>query len=114
SASRDVDSHAVDLHPLPGTDLAGLARLHDAVHAHRTAGHQGLAGTAAVAQAGELEQLVEFDEIAVELEVESLHGGWAWGVRQRRSARPAPQAAARAAGACSRCAGWRRHGYSLF
>src|SRR3546814_15841956 len=35
---------------------------------------QHLAGTAAVANPHQLEQLVEFDEVAVELEVELVHG----------------------------------------
>src|SRR3546814_619581 len=55
------------------SDLAGLAHLHRAIHAHRAAGHQRLAGAAAVAYPRKLEQLVEFDVIAVELEVDRLH-----------------------------------------
>src|SRR3546814_3528528 len=43
------------------------------LHAHRAAGHQRLAGAAAVAYPRKLEQLVEFDVIAVELEVDRLH-----------------------------------------
>src|SRR3546814_12662939 len=43
------------------------------IHAHRAAGHQRLAGAAAVAYPRKLEQLVEFDVIAVELEVDRLH-----------------------------------------
>src|SRR3546814_14466835 len=54
--------------------LAGLAQLDLAIHAHRAAGDQRLAGTAAVANPHQLEQLVEFDEVAVELEVELVHG----------------------------------------
>src|SRR3546814_4181361 len=42
--------------------------------AHHAAGDQHLAGTAAVANPHQLEQLVEFDEVAVELEVELVHG----------------------------------------
>src|SRR3546814_12282332 len=71
--SSDLDPDFADLDPLPRTDLAGLAHLHRAIHAHRAAGHQRLAGAAAVAYPRKLEQLVEFDVIAVELEVDRLH-----------------------------------------
>ncbi|GHE25004.1 hypothetical protein GCM10007167_01140 [Vulcaniibacterium thermophilum] len=43
-----------------------------------------LAGAAAVAQAGQLQQLVQFDVVAVEEEIEGGHGGIiAAGVRSR-------------------------------
>src|SRR3546814_4330520 len=74
SAGGDLDPDITDLDPLPGAYLAGLAQLDLAIHAHRAAGDQRLAGTAAVANPHQLEQLVEFDEVAVELEVELVHG----------------------------------------
>src|SRR3546814_562424 len=74
SAGGDLDPDITDLDPLPGAYLAGLAQLDLAVNAHHAAGDQHLAGTAAVANPHQLEQLVEFDEVAVELEVELVHG----------------------------------------
>src|SRR3546814_4874707 len=74
SAGGDLDPDITDLDPLPGAYLAGLAQLDLAIHAHRAAGDQRLAGTAAVENPHQLEQLVEFDEVAVELEVEFDHG----------------------------------------
>src|SRR3546814_13500813 len=73
SAGGDLDPDITDLDQLPGAYLAGLAQLDLAIHAHRAAGDQRLAGTAAVANPHQLEQLVEFDEVAVELEVELVH-----------------------------------------
>src|SRR3546814_5983722 len=73
SAGGDLDPGITDLDPLPGAYLAGLAQLDLAVNEHHAAGDQRLAGTAAVANPHQLEQLVEFDEVAVELEVELVH-----------------------------------------
>src|SRR5690606_16474670 len=61
-------------HHLAGADLGGLAQLHRAIDPHRAARHQLLAGAAGIAQPGQLQQLVEFDEIAIEVEVDGLHG----------------------------------------
>src|SRR5690606_29518724 len=73
SAGGDLDPGLADLDPLPRADLAGLARFDLAVHAHHAAGHQRLAGAAAVADPRQLEQLVEFDEVALEGEGDIVH-----------------------------------------
>src|SRR4249919_25658 len=77
---NNVDPDGIDRHALACMDLAGLAQLHHAVHAHHSAGDELLAGATAVAQARDLEQLVEFDEVAIEFESDELHGrfwqGW--------------------------------------
>jgi hypothetical protein len=46
---------------LAGADLRRLAGFHDAAHAHAALGHEHLARAAAVAHAGGLEQLVDFN-----------------------------------------------------
>src|SRR5690606_5341169 len=57
-----------------------------------------LAGAAAVAQAGELEELVQFDDVAFVLEVELLHGGGGGGcVSVAASARGCKRAGRRVA-----------------
>src|SRR6478609_9463459 len=62
-------------------DLAGLPQFHLAVHGDHAAGDQVLAGTAAVDDTDELEQLVEFDVIVpVQGEFEALHSGRGPGV----------------------------------
>src|SRR3546814_20373710 len=68
SAGGDLDPDITDLDPLPGAYLAGLAQLDLAVNAHHAAGDQHLAGTAAVAHPPQPEQMVNFDQAAVELE----------------------------------------------
>src|SRR5688572_13973916 len=75
-SDRDhLDRHALVGHRLPDPDLAGLAQFHLAVDPDRAAGDDRLAGAAAVAQAGQLEQLVEFDMVVagVEFEADRLH-----------------------------------------
>src|SRR5690606_19322216 len=91
SAAGNLDPYVAHLDQLPRADLAGLAQLDRAAHTHRAAGHQRLAGAAAVAQAGELEQLVEFDVVALELEIDRLH-------RRQSTRRRCPGAAAGRAG----------------
>jgi hypothetical protein len=49
---------------LANTNLARLAQLHRAIHGDRAAGDHGLAGAAAVAQAGKFQQLVELNVIS--------------------------------------------------
>src|SRR5690606_8980097 len=58
---------------LSRADLAGLAQLDRAIHLHRTAGDELLAGAAAVDHAAQLQQLVEFDVVALELEFDLVH-----------------------------------------
>src|SRR5690606_14841508 len=67
------DALAVRLHQLPRADLAGLAQLHRAIHAHGTSGDQRLSSASAVHHATQLEQLVEFDVVALELELDLIH-----------------------------------------
>src|SRR3546814_16016874 len=74
SAGGDLDPDITDLDPLPGAYLAGLAQLDLAVNAHHAAGDQHLAGTAAAPNPHQLAPLVDFDEVAVELDVEFVHG----------------------------------------
>src|SRR5690606_4198250 len=58
---------------LARADLAGLAQLRRAIDADHAAGHQRLAGAAAVANADQLEQLVQFHMLALELEIDGFH-----------------------------------------
>ena len=85
SAGHDPDPHAVQLHRLAGADLGGLAQFRRAVHPHRAAGHQLLAGTAGIADARQLQQLVEFDEVAVEVEIDEVHARSGSGQRHARA-----------------------------
>src|SRR5690606_25209675 len=74
-ARADVDLGVAQGHHLPGADLRGLARLLHAIHAHGARRHQGLSGAAAVAEAGELEELVELDVVALEFEIDVRRPG---------------------------------------
>ena len=65
SGAHDPDLGLVHPDGLAGADLGRLAQFHDTVHAHQAGGHERLAGAAAVGQPGELEQLVELDELPV-------------------------------------------------
>ncbi len=58
---------------LAAADLAGLAQFDHAVDAHSAAGDQMFPGAAAVADAGQLQQLVQFDMVAVEFEADLGH-----------------------------------------
>lgn len=64
----DADHCISDLHHLPPADLAGLAQLDRAVDRHRAARDDRLAHAAAIADAGELEQVMQLDVIALEWE----------------------------------------------
>ena len=61
------DLHVAHAHALAIADLAGLAPLDHAVHRHDAVRHQRLACAAAVGDAGELEQVIEGDVVAVEV-----------------------------------------------
>jgi len=70
----DDDGGVVDRHHLARVQLAGLAQFDHAVDAHCTASNQVLARAAAVHEASELEQLMEFDDgVAVEGEIDAGH-----------------------------------------
>src|SRR5690606_3102053 len=69
----DADAHTSSLDHLSRADLAGLAQLDRAIHLHPTTGDELLAGTPAVDHAAQLQQLVEFDVVALELEFDLLH-----------------------------------------
>jgi hypothetical protein len=71
AASNHPDHHVIKADRLADADLAGLAQFGDAIHRHRAAGDDELAGTAAVAEAGELQQLVEFDMLVGRVEFEN-------------------------------------------
>ena len=53
-----------------GADFASLTQFSDAIHTNRTAGDQLLASAAAVAQANQLQELVEFDVVGFQFEFE--------------------------------------------
>ena len=53
-----------------GADFASLTQLSDAIHGNGTAGDQLLARTTAVTQAGQFQQLVEFDVVGFQFEFE--------------------------------------------
>ena len=72
-AAEHMDLNVFDADNLAGPNLAGFAQLDGAVDGYRAARDQGLAGTAAVAQAGQFQQLVEFDELAIEVEFNMFH-----------------------------------------
>src|SRR5690606_22605079 len=89
----DVDAQALCLHHLARADLAGLAQLHGAIDAHGAAGHERLAGASAVDHAAQLQQLVEFDVVALEFERRFGHGALlspAVRAASPKAARPAP------------------------
>jgi hypothetical protein len=93
SGTHHPDGDIAERDRLSGTDFRGLARFDRAVDRHHAAGDQPLAGAAAVGEPGELEQLVEFDELAarVEREVDALHAASVVRVK-RFAARARPKA----------------------
>src|ERR1700750_2533663 len=69
-----MDDEVFQLHHLARVDLAGLAQLLLAVHVDHARRHDGLARAAAVAQADQLAQLIEFHVLAVQVEIDVWHG----------------------------------------
>ena len=84
SAGDHKNPHIAAAYALAGADLGSLARLRLAVDLHAPFGDQRLAGAAAVAEARQLEQLVELDVVAVQREFDGVHAG----VRQRARSVP--------------------------
>src|SRR5512132_989230 len=72
-AGADPDRHIADGDHLARADLAGLAQFGLAVDLYIAAGDDHISGAAAVADADQLEQLVELDVFAVEIESDCLH-----------------------------------------
>ena len=68
------DAEFPDAHRLAFADLAGLAQLGLAIDGDGARGHQSLAGAAAVADAYQFQQLVQFDVFAIEVEIDFFHG----------------------------------------
>src|SRR5512146_2694580 len=74
AASRSyADLRISQGHHLTGAYLGSLTQLHLPVDRYQSLRHQRLARAAAVAHTGELEQLVQLDELAAQVEFELLH-----------------------------------------
>jgi len=68
-----MDFDIVEGNDLSCTDFAGFAQLDQAIDVYRGTGDQRFTGAAAVTQSDQLEQLIEFDMVAIELEFNALH-----------------------------------------
>ena len=73
SGGNHVDAVVADAHALAGAYLAGLAQLDPAVDRDDARRNQHLAGAATVADADQLQKLVQFDVLVIQGKLCLLH-----------------------------------------
>ena len=84
--AEDTNFKVFQSHDLPCVNLAGFAQFLLPIHIHVAAGDDHFSFAAAVAEADQFQELIEFHVVAVEFELDVLHvsDGWEvrWGVRE--------------------------------